>query len=151
MRLVRLLTLFFTVIFFLLEKGAYTLNGNERQRSETYFEIHIHVSVQRCSMECALVAVAVKLLDTGEGTIIFTSSKHFDDFIFFTWWVTSCWVTNFSNSFYFLAKTNSFCFNSFAAPRTFVARHFYFPEMTRSDKYLIRSNIKKNFKICGMK
>ena len=64
---------------------------------------------------------------------------------------TSCWVTNFSNSFYFLAKTDSLCFNSIAAPRTLVARHFYFPEMTRSDEYLIRSNTKKHFKIYGMK
>ena len=34
-------------------------------RSETDFEIHIRV--QRCLSECALVTEAVKLLDTGEG------------------------------------------------------------------------------------
>ena len=143
MRFVMLFTLFTTVIF-LLEEGAYTFNGNESQRSETDF--HIHISVQYCLMECALVAEAVKLFGTGEGTIrrIFTFSKHFDDLIFFTSRSTSCWVANFSNSFYFLAKTNSFCFNSFAAPRTFVARHFYFPEVTRYYEYLIRSNTKRN-------
>ena len=64
---------------------------------------------------------------------------------------TSCWVTNFSNSFYFLAKMDSFCFNSILAPRTFVDRHFYFPEMKRSDEYLIRLKTKEHFKICEMK
>ena len=46
----------------------------------------IHIRVQRCLRECALVTVAVKLLGTGEGTIrrILTLSKHFDDLIFFT-------------------------------------------------------------------
>ena len=34
---------------------------------------------------------------------------------------------------------------TFTVPRTFVARHFYFPEMTRSNEYLIRSNNKKHF------
>ena len=72
MRYVRLLTLFYTVIFFLLEEGAYTVNGNDSQRSETDFEIHI--SVQRCLRDCELVAEVVKLLYTDEGTIsrIFT-------------------------------------------------------------------------------
>ena len=42
-RHVRLLTLFYTVIFFLLEEGAYTFNG---KRSEMDFKIHS--SVQRC-------------------------------------------------------------------------------------------------------
>ena len=55
---------------------------------------------------------------------------------------TSCWVTNFRNSF---------CINSIAASRTFVARHFYFPKMMRFDEYLIGSNTKKHFKIFGMK
>ena len=84
MRLVRLLILFSTVIFFLLEEGAYTFNGNDSQRFETHFEIYIRV--QRCLRECALVTEAVKLLNTGEGTIrrTFTLSKHFDDLIFFT-------------------------------------------------------------------
>ena len=60
------------------------LNGNDGQRSETDFKIQI--SVQRCLRECAFVAEAVRLLDTGEGTIrrIFTLSKHFDDLIVFT-------------------------------------------------------------------
>ena len=81
---VRLLTLFSTVIFFLLEEGAYTVNGNESQRSQTDFEIHI--SVQRCLRDFALIAEVIKLLNTGEGTIwrIFTLSKHFGDLIFFT-------------------------------------------------------------------
>ena len=145
MRHVRLLTLFSTVIFSLLEKGAYSLiNGYDSQRSRTDFEIHI--SVQRCLRECPLVAEAVKLPNAGEGTIrrIFTLNMHFDNLIFFSLSrSTSCWVIKFSNSFYFLAKTDSFCFNSITAPRTFVARHFYFPEMTRSDEYFIRSNTKK--------
>ena len=83
MRLVRLLTLFSTVIFFLLEEGAYTFNGNDNQRSDTYFKIYS--SVQRCLRECALVAEAIGLVNTGEGTIIriFTLSKHLDDLIFF--------------------------------------------------------------------
>ena len=67
MRLVRLLTLFSTDIFFLLEEGAYTFNGNDSQRSEAGFKIHS--SVQRCFGEGTLVANAVRLLNTGEGTI----------------------------------------------------------------------------------
>ena len=65
-------------------EGVYIFKGNDSQRSETDFEIHIRV--QRCLSECALVTEAVKLLDTGEGTIrrTLTSSKHFDDLIFFT-------------------------------------------------------------------
>ena len=84
MRLVRLFTLFSAVIFFLLEEGANTFNGNDSQRSETDFKIYS--SMQRCLRECALVAEAVGLLKNGEGTIsrIFTLSKHFDDLIFFT-------------------------------------------------------------------
>ena len=141
---VRLLTLFWTVILCLLEEGAYTLiNGNDSQHSQTDFEIHS--SVQRCLREFPLVAEAVKLLKAGEATIrrillwactliiIFSSLST----------STSYWVIKFSNSFYFLAKTDSFSFKSIATPRTFVARHFYFPEMTRSDEYFIRSNTKK--------
>ena len=102
-------------------------------------------TVQRCLRECPLVAEAVKLLKAGEGTIrrIFTLSMHFDNLIFSLSRSTSCWVIKFSNSFYFLAKTDSFCFNSIAAPRTFVAHHFYFKEMTRSDEYFIRLITKK--------
>ena len=141
MRYVRLLTLFSTFIFCLLEEGAYTLiNGYDSQRSQTDFEIHSNV--QCCLRDCPLVAGAVKLLKAGEGTIrrIFTLSMHFDNLIFSLSRSssTSCWVIKFSNYFYFLAKTDSFCFNSITAPRTFVARHFYFPEMTRSDEYFIR-------------
>ena len=79
------------------------LNGNDGQRSETDFKIHS--SMQRCLRECAFVAEAVRLLDTGEGPLgeflhwastlmILLSSLSRS---------TSCWVTNFSNSFYFLA------------------------------------------------
>ena len=77
-------SLCFILSFFLLEEGAYTVNGNESQRSETDFEIHI--IVQRCLRDCALAAEVVELLDTGEGTIrrIFTLSKYFDDLIFLT-------------------------------------------------------------------
>ena len=149
MRHIRLLTLFSTVILCLLEEGAYTLiNGYDSQRSQTDFEIHS--SVQRCLRGCPLDTEAVRLLKAGEGTIrrIFTLSMHFDNLIFSLSRSTSCWVIKFSNSFYFLAKTDSFCFNSITAPRTFVARHFYFPEMTKSDEYFIRSNTKKHFKVC---
>ena len=85
MRHVRLLTLFSTVIFCLLEEGAYTLiNGYGSLRSQTDFGIPS--SVQRCLRGCPLVAEAVKLLKAGEGTIrrIFTLSMHFDNLIFFT-------------------------------------------------------------------
>ena len=121
MRLVMLFT-YFPLSFFLLEEGAYTFNDNESQRSETDF--HIHISVQYYLMECALVAEAVKLFGTGEGTNrrIFTLSKHFDDPIFFTGRSTSCWVTNFSNSFYFLAKTNSFCPSDFRSSSLLLPR-----------------------------
>ena len=82
MRLVRLLTLFFTVVFFCWKRGAYTFNGNENQRSEA--DVEIQRSVLRCFKECALVDEFVKLLDTGEGTIrrIFTLTKHFDHLLF---------------------------------------------------------------------
>ena len=85
MRHVRLFTLLPTVIFCMLNEGAYTLiNGNDSQRSQTDFEIHS--SVQRCLKEYPLVAEAVKLLKAGEETIrrIFTLSMHFDNLIFFT-------------------------------------------------------------------
>ena len=84
MRHVRLLSLFSTVIFCLLEEGAYTLiTGNDSQRSQT--DLDIHSSVQRCLRECPLVAEAVKLLKAGEGTIrrIFALSLHFDNLTFF--------------------------------------------------------------------
>ena len=82
MRLVRLLTLFSTVVFFLLQEGAYTFNGSGSQRSET--DVEIQSSELRCLRECALVDEVVKLLDTGEGTIrrIFALTKHFDDLFF---------------------------------------------------------------------
>ena len=85
MRHVRLLTWFSTVIFFLLEEGAYTLiNGYDSQLSQTDFEIYS--SLQRCLRDCPLVTEAVELLKAGEGTIrkIFTLSIHFDNLIFFT-------------------------------------------------------------------
>ena len=146
MRYVRLLTLFSTVMFVCWKRAhtPYTLiNGYDSQCSQTDFEIHS--SVQRCLREGSLVAEAAKLLKAGEGTIrrIFTLSMHFENLIFFPSRSTSCWVIKFSNSFYFLAKTDSFCFNSITAPRTFVPRHFYFPEMTRSDEYFIRSDTQK--------
>ena len=68
MRHVRLLTLFSTVIFCLLEEGTYTLiNGYDSQRSQTDFEIHS--SMHRCLRECPLVAEIVKLLKAGEGPL----------------------------------------------------------------------------------
>ena len=72
-------------------EGAYTFNGNDSQRSETDFEIHIRV--QRCLT--ALVAEAVELVDTGEGTIrsICTLSKHFNNLIFSVGLLLAGWQT----------------------------------------------------------
>ena len=76
-------------------------------------DVEIQSSVLRCLREWAPVDEVVKLLDTGEGTIrrIFALTKHFDDLFFSLSRSTSCWVTNLSNSFCFLANSDS-CFNS---------------------------------------